>query len=713
MRFWLLNIAFFVSGLLQAQIHITEINPRNTGLLAKDSTTPDWIEIGNTSDSSIRLAKWFLSDNKNNLRKWAFPDTLLEAHSFLVVFASGNDTVTDEEIHTNFKIRGDGEKLYLSNLDSLHQTTASVCAPPNYSIIPALGTDLYLWDSVPSPGNPAEHTFHIPKDTLQWSLESGIINTGIPLDISSGLGFDVRYTQQARVVNHATPVFSSNEFEWNFNPTLADIPTSDSWDYPEEVPMIMPVAARSFFQTCPVSPNEIRTFIPEGSDFAKEKVISLMINPSDFYGTHGIYVEGPFGNYWRRGRKWERDVHLTYFSSDSIYLNTDVGARITGSGSRANPQKSLRLYFRKSLGLDTCPNLFFQDRDSSFEYERLVLRATGSDFTGSLIRDELFANLLRHSSIDYLSGEPILVFLNGEYWGIHFVKEYTNKHLLANRYELDAEDINIIENQGYVTEGSDDLWIEVREFMNFEDLTEPDAYRWISDRIDLDNLCEYIVYQDLAANWDVTQNNVKIWYSNEADAKIRFIAFDGDATHYRHDFDMIDFLLNDDEVNILPFMFQHLWENRSFQSQLAAAYVEVLGNLPIDEVFEDNSATASILSRQLHQHQLRWHTPVSIHKWNTEMDKIQGFFQIRRETILQNLMKHTDGVLVFPNPASESIRLDIPLGSQVAIVDLTGRVIHRTIYNGAISVQSFPSGPYLLRYNFETIQQTTRFNIVR
>ncbi|OFX37032.1 MAG: hypothetical protein A2X08_11980 [Bacteroidetes bacterium GWA2_32_17] len=72
----------------------------------------DWIEIYNNSSGSVNMLGKYLSDNVSNLNKWAFPDTSISAHSYLIIWAD-NET-TQHGLHSNFKLSGSGEAVYLS-----------------------------------------------------------------------------------------------------------------------------------------------------------------------------------------------------------------------------------------------------------------------------------------------------------------------------------------------------------------------------------------------------------------------------------------------------------------------------------------------------------------------------------------------------------------------------------------------------------------------
>lgn len=80
----------------------------------RDGDSPDWIELYNTSDRDINLKGLCLSDGKKTLDKFVFPEVILPAHGYLIIFASGIEFVQDDEIHVGFKLSADGERVVLS-----------------------------------------------------------------------------------------------------------------------------------------------------------------------------------------------------------------------------------------------------------------------------------------------------------------------------------------------------------------------------------------------------------------------------------------------------------------------------------------------------------------------------------------------------------------------------------------------------------------------
>ncbi|MDH4240850.1 MAG: lamin tail domain-containing protein, partial [Phycisphaerae bacterium] len=93
-------------------------------LLDGNGESSDWIEIYNPTSATVSMDGWYLTDNKNNLTMWQFPDGLeLLPGDFRVVFAS-NKTYAENPLnypyldpggdyHTNFELNQAGDYLAL------------------------------------------------------------------------------------------------------------------------------------------------------------------------------------------------------------------------------------------------------------------------------------------------------------------------------------------------------------------------------------------------------------------------------------------------------------------------------------------------------------------------------------------------------------------------------------------------------------------------
>lgn len=96
-------------------IRINEFMASNGDSLQDESgESPDWIELYNTSAQDVNLKGLCLSDGKKTLDKFVFPDWIIPAHGYVIIFADGLDMITETELHTAFKLSADGERVVLS-----------------------------------------------------------------------------------------------------------------------------------------------------------------------------------------------------------------------------------------------------------------------------------------------------------------------------------------------------------------------------------------------------------------------------------------------------------------------------------------------------------------------------------------------------------------------------------------------------------------------
>jgi hypothetical protein len=83
-----------------------------------DGDYEDWAEISNPNPEPMNLNGYYLTDDPADLTKWRFPSLTIPAGDEVLVFASGKDRRNPaEQLHTNFRLSGDGEYLALVNPD--------------------------------------------------------------------------------------------------------------------------------------------------------------------------------------------------------------------------------------------------------------------------------------------------------------------------------------------------------------------------------------------------------------------------------------------------------------------------------------------------------------------------------------------------------------------------------------------------------------------
>lgn len=89
-----------------------------SGLADDDGEFVDWVELYNTSDHTIQLDNYGLSDKESDPLMWRFPEgALIQPHSYYIVFCSGKDRRTGFEKwpHANFSISAEHDTVLLTN----------------------------------------------------------------------------------------------------------------------------------------------------------------------------------------------------------------------------------------------------------------------------------------------------------------------------------------------------------------------------------------------------------------------------------------------------------------------------------------------------------------------------------------------------------------------------------------------------------------------
>jgi len=109
----LLSTGFAFAG----ELVFNELLAKNSETIAdQDGEYDDWVEFYNNSSQSISLKDYFLSDDFNNLRCWAFPDTTIAPHNYLIIWTDDNED--QRGLHANFRLSATGKAVYLVNSNS-------------------------------------------------------------------------------------------------------------------------------------------------------------------------------------------------------------------------------------------------------------------------------------------------------------------------------------------------------------------------------------------------------------------------------------------------------------------------------------------------------------------------------------------------------------------------------------------------------------------
>ena len=108
-----------------------------------------------------------------------------------------------------------------------------------------------------------------------------------------------------------------------------------------------------------------------------------------------------------------------------------------GGQSRELDKKSFALKFNSSTGGKLHYKVF--DNKDLVEFNTLVLRSGSQDQTSSMIRDEFNSTMLiNYGTLDAQAAKPVVLYINGKYWGVYFLREKINTDFIENNYNADG-----------------------------------------------------------------------------------------------------------------------------------------------------------------------------------------------------------------------------------------------------------------------------------
>lgn len=613
---------------ISAQIIINEIMAYNaTGILNPDlGERTDWIEIHNTGTTPYDLTSCSLSDNPENLDKWIFPDaTIIDPEAFLIIWADEAEDILGG-FHTNFKLNVAGETVYLVDkngilLDSLRFSRQFMNVSYGKTDTSYLA---YFSLSTPGSANDMSSSYRIAAG-IQYNPPPGIYQDYPLVELS--------WEDTTAVIRYTIDGSEPDE-----NSTLYNGPLSIKNN----------VVIRTKIWADGYQPGWIETATYFISDTFTLPVFSLVTDPVNLWDDMtGIYTEGTNGitGYcsdvplnWNQD--WERPVSLEYFGKSGLRkLFTDGGIKIHGGCSRQAPMKSLAFFARNEYGNNELRYPFFRENDID-KYKDLIFRNSGNDFWYTMIRDGMIQAVAKKSmDIDAQGFEPVQVFLNGEYWGIHNLREDLNEHYFETHYGLPPEEIDLLKWDKYAISGDNVTYRNLENYMASHSLSPDENYNYVAERIDVNEYINYMIIEMFFANLDWPGNNIKYWRHRSEEGKWRWMLFDLDFTlgiyEFNPAFDMFTFTAepNGPDWPNPPwstFLYRKLLENQGFRDLFVQKFMMHLNTtLQPENVIQVIDSMYSMIAIDFPAHFARWNQPWSIEQWYSNIENLRIFTRQR------------------------------------------------------------------------------------
>ena len=706
-----LSLSFLFHFPLSGQVVINEFMAANDLTCEdEDGDSSDWIELYNAGDTSENLLGFYLSDDTGALYKWALPEVILPPHGFLLVFCSGKDrSDPGQELHTNFKISSEGEEISLSTIDGVIQVLPSVSltSDQSYAAYPD-GADAFYISTLGTP-----FSDNIIGPVLAFQPEGGIYADNIILQVSTSFNTDeyvIRYTLDGSEPTVLSPEFPNSllvEDRSGMPEVLSEIPTTPDysewtaeptypgWHSPEiSQPKGTVVRCAVFWEDSRVSEVYTHTYLifPEGSNRFSIPVLTLSFSAEGFFDEEeGIYVPGNHlgdnivwsGNYFQEGVDWEREVNVEYFVGGEPVINQISGLRIHGGKTRGAAQKTMKLFARSEYGNKAFDYPFFHQKEQS-SYKRLLIRTSMGAWWHTIVSDAYAHQLSKGLNFDIQEYQPVIVFLNGEYWGLHELREKIDRFKLAEDHDLDPDNIQVYASWGGVIEGqTDEDFFEFRDgYLAQNDITDPEVYNYVETRLDIDNIIDYFFAELFFHNPDWPANNSRMWRSEDYDNRWRWLFYDLDGAfgEYRAKDKNLKRLLSDEEpyhnnqAEWPTIVIRTLIKNPTFRQKFKERGKWILQNqfLPAVMLSMLNHMQAEY-EPELEEHFNRWPEWMTLSEWQLNVDRELRDFVLERTCEMEaQMMDYFDmesflncdevnipDFILAPNPTNGDLTLNL------------------------------------------------------
>jgi len=676
-------LALVLPAFSQPAVVINEfLASNNDNISDEDGDFEDWIEILNTGSTSVNLNGYGLSDREGDDYRWIFPDTTIEPGEFMLIWASGKDRrVSGKPLHTGFRISADGEPLRLTDPGNREYDAVSpVAVPTDYSYgRKPDGSDNWAFFREPTPGAPNTTSglerllglpifdkpggFYPSERELTLSLPPGAGGAEIYYTTDGsepGPDNGTRYTGPIQL-NDRTD--QPNDLSMiRTNSIGEDDPLNDGWK-PPDGQVFKGTVVRAVTVADQAEPIGIATqtyFI--GNDLSQRyrlPVVSLATHRDHFFSeSDGIYAHG---NYWNRTIAWERPVHFEFYEPGGNHVfSQDAGVRIHGGTSRARPIKSLRLYARRDYGEAWFDYPLIPDAPVD-RYKRFLLRNSGNDWDKSFFRDALMQKLMEHTGVETQYYQPVVVFLNGEYWGLHNLRKRYDHRYFESMYGIEREDLVMLEGNAELKEGNESdraAYEDLRDLIDSGSIHHSDSEEWdeITGLIELDNFRDYQIANIYYRNTDWPGNNIDFWRKrtngpqDEApkghDGRWRWLMYDTDFG-FNLDYDYVQGADERARHNTLAFAIDgshHHWpnpqwsvamlrgalRNPEFKNDFINRFADLLNSAFSEErVLEEIASMYDVLKPHMKEHIRRWRGPETMQEWEGQVELMRDFARER------------------------------------------------------------------------------------
>lgn len=564
-----------------------------------------------------------------------------------------------------------------------------------------------------------------PEAMIYYTFDGSIPN---PNNVLTDLEYNsLPVENRFRTFLYTNPIEISKYMDWNNDITKIRTCPVEVWIEPKTAVKKAVVIRAIAKSKGMLSKENVATYFIDQKRNKKYNlpVVSIATDRNNLFNYfNGIYVPGinyingkvKTGNYFENGNIWKKPAYFEYFDKNGVIsLSQNVTIQIHGVYSCFFPLKTLRVNAESNyFGTDKF-NYPFYNTKANDKFHNILLRNSGNDYRGVLFRDAATQTLIQHLTLDTQHYQPSIVFINGEYWGIHNLRDCYDEHYIENHYKIPKNEVVILERSASDKDNDTPL---IRKYKKqYKDMVDNilrgklntwekiDRYMTVSEYLD------YNIIEMYSGNADWPHNNIQFWrYTGNNTSEIhgpfdgrwRWMVFDIDPGFTTKDFNMVEFLLQVKK--------EHPWARELIHGLLTIKDIryEFIQRTAIHlnttfrpgHVKDHVSKLASAIESEIPEHSARWGQP-AVEAWYNEVNLMKNFAEQRPFYFRKHMDNFFDEIKGTANLTISNIdsKADIKLHTVLLKDNTPGVLLENKTWNGLMFTGEAPIKLYSSNVN--------------
>lgn len=616
---------FYTAGF--GQVTINEFMASNTSTVRDPdyNNDADWIELYNDGATAVNLNGYFLTDNLSKPNKWMITNLTIEAKGFAIIWADAKDSAN----HTNFNLSATAEQVGLFKPDLSPVDTLSYgLQDPNISFGRATdgsSTWTLFTQSTPGASNTSTSYSGIVKSDPSFSIPGGVYHNAVTVSLKSIFGGVVRFTLDGTEPNEQSPIANG--------PITIDKNTVVRARIHKEGQILGPVNTNTYL-------------IDTENKINKLPIVCVTSDPMNFWdpvkGIYTVHTVKP---------DWEIPVNIELYENDGrtgAAFNLKAGVKSTGLYSWQLPEKMLGVSFRKEYGASKLEYPLIFDKERKV-FKTFSLRASGSDWGNTMFRDGMIQTAaVENTNIDNSGFRACVVYINGQYMGIHNIREKIDEDYIVGNHGLEPGTFDMVEetDAGHYAEAGDLTANDYFLSLTSRDLSNQANYDALAAEMDIEDFTDVVCTEVYSGNSSIGHNLMK--YKPKEGGKWKWILMDFDRGFFGATNQMISFYVNED-----GWPFKALMNNAEYKKFFGRKLSDLMFTTfnPQRMIQEIDDHKKSI-EAEMPNHIERWQGTSgtgnyssikaisSIDFWHAEVEKLRTYARNRPAIILNDLTKY-------------------------------------------------------------------------